>query len=201
MFEVRIMSKIIERQHLIFAKPFHGEHPDAVYRLLRECLRKDGFEGQSRSITRPFKKNHLPRDTVIVTDNLVRFVANSIADVAEILFLLVDRGCEIRVYQPTGDSCLVINHSWLEPLRVMGSDLKKASRSQNIKAGQFAAAFHRNMKIGRRPVLTLEIERAILEAYSENRSLRKTELALRSQGLNVSRSTVQRFLAACKERK
>jgi hypothetical protein len=195
------MAIKLERRAIIFARPFPGEQPSEIFSIINNRLAADGFESGSRPVLRPFKKNRLPLRAVIATDTLARFINTSVADVVQLLFLLVERGCEVRLYKGAKEKCQIIDHDWIEALRLLGDELPRAHRSQKIKSGQFAAVFERNMLLGRKPILTKSIEDAILAASSEQRSLRKIELLLRSQGHSISRATIQRFLAAHRRRK
>jgi hypothetical protein len=184
---------------ILFARPMAGESAAEIVRSIHDRMASAGLSGKSRAILKPLKKSALPKETVIITDEIGRLVTGTICETIQLLFSLVDRGCTIYALgRCEQDPRVKIDQSWLPYLRFLGSELPRTHRSLQIRNGQALSRF-RGLTIGR-PILAPNIECAVLEALATGLSIRAAEKQLRTQGITVSRSTIGRIARLRKAR-
>jgi hypothetical protein len=180
------------RPVVLYAPPRIPERAGDIIQRLQDRIAQDGLVSKARPVVRPFRNRNLPKDSIVCCDGLDRMVLGTIGDAIRLLYrLVVERGCEVWIYDDNG-SRLVIDQGWRDQLQVLGHDLFRAHRSRMIRSGVGMARLA-GACVGR-PHLSSDVEKAVLETIEKERSIRATEKTLRSQGVQVSRSTISRLL-------
>lgn len=187
------MSKTV-----LYMPLFVYENGDDIEIRLKDEVRRLGMSGPLETVTKRLKPVELPKGTLVIADSPIRF-GDSLSDVLKWLCEAVSIGHEIVIPEYLDLRTSTPNYEVSKSLLFKVNGLKRDLKSRNVKTGLFLSKL--NGRNGGRPPLSAELVRRIETEYSELRSIRGLARKLKAEGIDVSRSSVERIVKGAGRRK